>query len=46
MTTTPNEPLTDPEVVPSGDPIPTDPGDDPGVDPAPDGPEPEVAPLP
>ncbi len=26
MTTTPNEPVTDPEVVPSGDPVPIDPG--------------------
>lgn len=36
MTTTPEEPLPDPEVVPSGDPIPTDPNpDDPGPDPTP-----------
>jgi hypothetical protein len=27
MTTTPEEPLPDPEVVPSGDPTPIDPGD-------------------
>jgi len=46
MTTTPNEPHTDPEVVPSGDPAPTNPGEDPGVDPAPDRPEPDTAPLP
>ena len=46
MTTTPNEPLPDPEVVPSGDPIPTDPGNDPGVDPPPDDPQPEITPLP
>lgn len=36
MTTTPEEPNPDPEVVPSGDPIPTDPNpDDPGPDPTP-----------
>ena len=46
MTTTPNEPLTDPEVVPSGDPAPIYPGEDPGVDPAPERPEPEITPLP
>jgi hypothetical protein len=38
MTTTPNEPMPDPEVVPSGDPAPIDPGEDPGVDPAPERP--------
>jgi hypothetical protein len=43
MTTTPQEPLPDPDVVPSGDPTPLDPGEDPGVDPAPDT---EPAPLP
>ena len=36
MTTTPNEPMPDPEVVPSGDPAPIETGD----------PEPETAPLP
>ena len=36
MTTTPEEPLPEPEVVPSGDPAPTEPTD-------PD--EPEVRPL-
>jgi hypothetical protein len=39
MTTTPDEPQTEPEVVPSGDPIPTpdnpDNPDDPGTDPTP-----------
>jgi hypothetical protein len=36
MTTTPEEPMPDPDVVPSGDPIPTDPNpDDPGPDPTP-----------
>lgn len=41
VTTTPDEPQPDPEVVPSGDPIPTDPiptdtsPDDPGTDPTP-----------
>jgi hypothetical protein len=50
MTTTPNEPVTDPEVVPSGDPSinpatdpnPVGPGEDPGV---PDGPETQPSPL-
>ena len=46
MTTTPNEPLPDPEVVPSGDPTPIDPGHVPGVDPDPNQPEPEITPLP
>jgi hypothetical protein len=44
MTTTPNEPLPEPEVVPSGDPAPIDPGADPGADPAPE--RPEIEPLP
>ena len=35
MTTTPQEPLPDPEVVPSGDPTPIDPGEDPRDDPDP-----------
>jgi len=39
MTTTPNEPLPDPEVVPSGDPAPITPDD-------PDAPQPEITPLP
>jgi hypothetical protein len=43
MTTTPQEPLPEPEIVPSGDPAPVDPGEDPGVDPSPDT---EPAPLP
>jgi hypothetical protein len=42
MTTTPNEPVQDPDIVPSGDPSPTEepeplnpvaPGEDPGGDP-------------
>ncbi|MCW2844172.1 MAG: hypothetical protein JWN22_2088 [Nocardioides sp.] len=47
MTTTPNEPSPDPEVVPSGDPavIPTPgPGEDPGT--TPDRPDAEPAPDP
>ena len=43
MTTTPNEPLPDPQIVPSGDPVPIDPGEPepgPGSDP-----DPEPAPL-
>lgn len=36
MTTTPDEPQPEPEVVPSGDPAPVETGD----------PEPETAPLP
>jgi len=39
MTTTPEEPLPEPEIVPSGDPVPTDPDGDPAVTP-----EPEVDP--
>lgn len=36
MTTTPDEPNPNAEVVPSGDPIPTEPNpDDPGPDPTP-----------
>ncbi len=49
MTTTPNEPLEDPDVVPSGDPAgPARPGPDPGPGPDPDVPpptEPELAPT-
>jgi hypothetical protein len=39
MTTTPNEPVTDPEVVPSGDPAPieTDPDTQPDTQPLPAG---------
>ena len=41
MTTTPNEPSPDPDVVPSGDPDPIstpapEPGEEPGVAPAPE----------
>ncbi|WP_370618420.1 hypothetical protein [Mumia sp. Pv 4-285] len=42
MTTTPDEPNPDPKVVPSGDPVPIDPGEDPRNDP--DLPEPEIVP--
>ena len=45
MTTTPEEPLPEPEVVPSGDPEPIDPGEVPGVDPPADPPS-EPTPLP
>jgi hypothetical protein len=41
MTTTPQEPLPEPEVVPSGDPVPTGPDDDP----TPPEQQPEVTPL-
>lgn len=49
MTTTPNEPVADPEVVPSGD--PTGPSQEPDTDPGPaedpttPPPEPDVQPL-
>ena len=33
MTTTPEEPMPEPEVVPSGDPPPIDPSEDPNLDP-------------
>ena len=50
MTTTPNEPVADPDVVPSGDPVAPgqpDPDTSPGPAEDPDGspPEPEVRPL-
>lgn len=43
MTTTPNEPTPEPEVVPSGDPAPIDP-EVPGADPSPE--QPEIQPSP
>ena len=45
MTTTPQEPGTDPEVVPSGDPAPIPTGPQPGLDPHED-PQTQPAPAP
>jgi hypothetical protein len=51
MTTTPNEPVADPDVVPSGDPVAPGEQSDPDIDPGPaedpstPPPEPDVEPL-